>query len=129
MRWFPFAAIPPRMRAGLRYRAAWCRRRILSLPRARGRPPRPASGPPQTCLLFSLFSFPISNFCVFSEILDSLRGSPEGILLRLQPERIFERRLAALREQRIAGDICKPVQLQQPVFGITLRLNDSAAPQ
>jgi len=34
-----------------------------------------------------------------SEILDGLWGSTEGVLLRLQPERIFERRLAAVGEQ------------------------------
>ena len=49
--------------------------------------------------LSSNFYFLISNFCVFSEILDGLRGSPEGVSLRLKPERIFERRLAALGEQ------------------------------
>ena len=73
----------------------------------------------------------IATPCGFScsEILDGLRGSPEGVLLGLKPERIFKRSLAAVGEQRIAGDVGKPVQLKEPVFGITLRLNDSTTPQ
>src|SRR6266852_3743990 len=66
---------------------------------------------------------------VQSEILDGFRRSAEGIALRLQPQGILQRRLAALCEERVVGDVREAVQFQQAVLRIALRFGRAAAPQ